>query len=118
MSAAKYNITMDLDMVQALNDLLMGVTTKTRTHRRLHKTISLAMRTGCTIEKFSTDKETGAEGVQRFIKRGVISIDDLEVMEYLADQLEQKTIAGIQGQFTVGYDALSDALEAFPELKD
>lgn len=114
----KFSINMTLDMVQALNDLLMGLNPKGRTERRKHKAISLAMRAGCTIEKFSIDKETGAEGVQRFIKRGDLELETLEIAEYLADQLEAKTISGIQGQFSIGYDDLAEALNAFPELKD
>lgn len=114
---AEHTVKMSLDMVQALNDLLLGLTPKGRTEMREHKHLSLAIREGCFFEYKYKNQQTQKDDIQHIFNAegGILKITRDSAIEYILDPLKTKIDAGVSGKLSIGYSDLADAFDALKE---
>ena len=110
---AEHVVKMSLDMSQAINDLLQGLTPKGRVEMREHKHLSVAHREGCCYEYKYQNQQTKKDDVQQILQAdgGTIKITRDSAIEYIHPLIIAKMDAGVNGRLSIGYSDLADEFD-------
>ena len=97
-------IELTLEGILALNDTLTTTPVKGRAEMRKHAKIFGELNAKCRV--FDNEEKT-----QFHWKLGTVEWTDAEVIKYLAEIVDKRIDAGVNGQLSVGYAMLLDVLD-------